>query len=533
LVAGVAAAAPAAGAPGQTPKRGGTLVTLRLAFTEPGCLNPVVCGTDFDPALTQVLEGAYEAGPDLVVRPNLVSEVDIDKNPFRLTYHIRPEARWSDRVPVTSSDFSFTLDTLSAHLEDPDGIYDNVRKLRVLDAKTFRVELREPYAKWKRRLFHIVLPRHVLGDRDVTKVWTDRIDDPRTGRPIGSGPFLVADWERGERLTLVRNPRFWGPHTAYLDRFVWSFARQDPLDPLASLRRNEFDVTISLGGAFVSADIARDVRRLPGWRVAAWPTTGMEHFTFRVGPGGHPALRLKPIRQALAFGIDREAIAREILADAPTAARRPLDSTAFYPTEPFHRANWAGYSYDVPRAQRLLAQAGCRRGSDAIYVCAGERLRVRFVTSAGVPARARTLELAQAQLRRVGVEVVLTFAPSAAFLGQILSDGAFDAYLFAWQQFGGLVWPEGWCGHEQNFAGYCSRLLTRDLQQVDRILDPAQRARVLNVADAKLARAVPVLPLFQPVFRAVVRQGVRGIYPGGSQFELMQNSEDWWLAESR
>ncbi len=69
----------------------------------------------------------------------------------------------------------------------------------------------------------------------------------------------------------------------------------------------------------------------------------------------------------------------------------------------------------------------------------------------------------------------------------------------------------------------------RDAQQVDLIVDPQQRARVLNAADAKLARAVPALPVVQPVVRAAIRSTVRGVVPGGSQFNFSQNSEDWWL----
>ena len=72
----------AGGAPAQTPKRGGTLVILRPIQSQPACLNPLACGgLGFDPAITQVLEGAFETGPDLVVRPNLVSAVDIATKP--------------------------------------------------------------------------------------------------------------------------------------------------------------------------------------------------------------------------------------------------------------------------------------------------------------------------------------------------------------------------------------------------------------------------------------------------------------------
>ena len=150
------------------------------------------------------------------------------------------------------------------------------------------------------------------------------------------------------------------------------------------------------------------------------------------------------------------------------------------------------------------------------------------MTTAGDPVRTRVLRLAQAQLRRVGVEVVPVFFPPEAFL-KVVPSGDFDAALFAWGVGGGVVWPEARCGDVQNWAGYCNPLVKRDVQQTDLIVDPSQRARVLNAADAKLARAVPVLPVVQSVMRAAIRTRVRGVVPGGSQFNFTQNSENWWI----
>ncbi len=146
-------------------------------------------------------------------------------------------------------------------------------------------------ADWRRQLYSVVLPRHALAGLDITKVWSDRIDNPKTGVRIGSGPFLVESWERGKRLTLVRNSRYWGPHTAYLDRFVASFGAQDPLDPLAPLRRGRVrrhpDPRRQLrerGDCPRGTEASGVARRSRGRRPA------MEHFAFRVGAGGHPAL---------------------------------------------------------------------------------------------------------------------------------------------------------------------------------------------------------------------------------------------------
>ena len=66
----------------------------------------------------------------------------------------------------------------------------------MVDAKTVSVVLRSRFAGW-RSLFRTVLPSHVLSGSDPARVWTDGIENPQTGKPIGSGPFLVERWERG------------------------------------------------------------------------------------------------------------------------------------------------------------------------------------------------------------------------------------------------------------------------------------------------------------------------------------------------
>ncbi len=79
----------------------------------------------------------------------------------------------------------------------------------------------------------------------------------------------------------------------------------------------------------------------------------------------------------------------------------------------------------------------------------------------------------------------------------------------------------------QNYTGYCQRLVTRDLSQANRILDSSQRARILNRADAQLARDVPVIPLFQVPVAFAVRSTVQSVvfHPTDSTWK----AENWWL----
>jgi peptide/nickel transport system substrate-binding protein len=138
--------------------------------------------------------------------------------------------------------------------------------------------------------------------------------------------------------------------------------------------------------------------------------------------------------------------------------------------------------------------------------------------------------LAQEQLRRSGVEVIPQFAPPSSLFGQVIPRGEFDVALFSWFQASpdrsGEKHVYG-CGGSQNFSGYCQRLVTRELDQADRILDASEQARALNRADAQMARDVPVIPLVQVPGAGAVRSSVRNVVM--SPFSPLWNAEDWWL----
>ena len=214
------------------------------------------------------------------------------------------------------------------------------------------------------------------------------------------------------------------------------------------------------------------------------------------------------------------------------AARKPLDSVVFLANRPHYQPNWKGYRYRPALARRLLERAGCRRGADGIYSCAGERLSLRFATSAGIERRELAVKLAQAQLRKVGIEVIAVFAPSPFFQMTMVPSGDFDVALFRWILGTSTSGPLEIFGCQQpsNFTGYCSRLITRDLAQAALIVDDKRRVELLNKIDARLATAVPAIPLYQNTFLFPFKSTIRGVVPNGVG-SFAWNAENWWLAE--
>ena len=520
----------AGGAPAQTPKRGGTVAFGPVP--EPNCLNPLIecalTGPTYFWIAEKVLTPAFRLAPDFTQRPALVSHVSFTRTrPFTLTYFIRPEARWSDGVAVTARDFLFTYKAKLKYPELPvgDAYRTLIQSVRSLDAKTVRVVLRSRVAGWRSLFFSAVLPEHALRGEDLAKVWFDALLNPKTGKPIGNGPFLVEQWERGRQLTLVRNPRYWGPHVTYLDRLVVRFCQPcTPADVLEGLRAGGVDFALSR-----DTGIGPELRRLSDVTVLPLRSNGWEHLALRVRSGGHPALGKKLVRRAIAYGIDRDEIVRRLFGEiAPRY--RPSQSAVFLNTSGVYEPNWSEYSYQPDHARDLLEQVGCRRGQDGIYSCAGERLSLRLVTLAGARLRERGVELIQLQLRRVGVEVVLGYATSGALFSQILPQGDFDAVSFAAFVTDEIAEKEVFgCGGVDNYTGYCQRLVTRDLDQAQRILDSRERARVLNRVDRQLAKDVPVLPLYQIPYVLAFQNELRNVIPGPNN--LFWNAENWWLAK--
>jgi peptide/nickel transport system substrate-binding protein len=298
-------------------------------------------------------------------------------------------------------------------------------------------------------------------------------------------------------------------------------------ETIERLRRGELDLA---HGMRVSGSQARAFRQLAGVTVQSAPGPAWEHLAFRVRPPGHPALRDKLVRRAIAHAVDRTALVRALFAGVDRRGARS-DSAFFSTTSGYYRPNWGDLGYRPAESARLFRQADCRRGADGIYFCPGGRLSLRAFTTAGVPVREEALRIVTEQLRRAGVELVLSYSAIAPLFGQIAPAGAFDILLFSWVR----IYDDAdmseilRCAGAQNYTGYCQRLVDRDLDEASHVLDADRRAGVLNRADARVAIDVPMLPLFQNPLLGAVRPTLGGYTPTGSANPFI-GAEKWWLA---
>ena len=146
----------------------------------------------------------------------LAATIDVAADRRKVTFRLRPEARFSDGTPVTAADIRFSLQILRDHgRPNYRTYYDKVERVDTPDARTVTFFLGEA----DRELVLVlglmpVLPEHFFAGRNFEASTLDPL--------VGSGPYRFKEIKAGERVVYERNPNWWGRGLA-VDRGLWNF----------------------------------------------------------------------------------------------------------------------------------------------------------------------------------------------------------------------------------------------------------------------------------------------------------------------
>jgi peptide/nickel transport system substrate-binding protein len=529
VAAGSAGVARHAAAP--TPKVGGTVVFG--AEQEPPCLNGYLAGCNNTwtswTALT-AFRALYIVKPDFTIVPDISDgEATVATKPaFTLTVKIKKNAGWSDGVPITYKDFVYTWQQQINPKNDVAGRsgWDSIKSVVPVgkDGKTFKIIFSKPYAPWKVLLAQSVYPQHALQGSDFNTVWLTDTKNPKNGQPISNGPFIVTSYIKGQSITMVRNPKWWGPHKPYLDKVVFVF-RTNTDTEIQAIRGGEVDVIYPQPQLQLA-----DLKSQSGLTIASTSGTTLEHLDFNeTAKGGMPLLRAPWFRQAVSYSIDRAALVKQLFATL-NPKLVPLNNLTYVNNQKEYQAHFQGYTYQVSKVASIMQKHSCTKGGDGIWVCNGIRASIKFGTTAGNKLRELSQEIMQAQAKNAGIELVPNNSPSRIFFPAV-ADLNYQMALFAWVGTGdpaGQVDIYG-CGGESNWKGYCSNKVTALLKQSDEELDPAKRVAEVNAADANMALNVPTLPLYQKPTYLVYKTKLHGIRDNPTLQGPTDNMEDWWV----
>ena len=249
-------------------------------------------------AFRTVFEGLVKLGASGRIEPLLADSWTISPDGLTYSFHLRAGVVFHDASPFTAADVKATFD------RDRDPASTNAQKPRfqlideVLAPDPSRVVL-----KLKKR-FGGLLNLLSWGDAAILSrrsMDTDRVD------PVGTGPFRFETWRRGDLVSLVRNPSYWGPKPK-LGGVTFRFIG-DPTAAYAALDAGDVDAFENFPAPETLGRLARD----PRFRVAVAPTEGKAILALNN--------RLPPLS-------DPSGPPRFVVCDRPARRQSPAPSTA-------------------------------------------------------------------------------------------------------------------------------------------------------------------------------------------------------------
>ncbi len=226
---------------------------------------------------------------------------------------------------------------------------------------------------------------------DKTAGDTTKVGD----KPIGTGPYVLTEWQHGDHMTFTANPNYWGPKPANKTVVLkWSKEASQRLVELKSGQADGIDNVATEDMAAVQADST----------LKLLPRSPLEVVYLGMNNKFKPFDNEK-VRQAIAMAIDKQRIAKNFYPAGTTIADQFLTPDI----KPGYTDNLKPTPYDVAGAKKLLADAGYPNGFDA-------KLSYRTVVRPYLPAPDKVGTDLQAQLKQIGVNVTLNPMESGAFL---------------------------------------------------------------------------------------------------------------------
>src|SRR5829696_190667 len=321
--------------------------------------------TTFDPAQTQNnmelwvemevfsrLVRVNNVGTD--IEGDLAESWDVSDDGSVYTFHLRPDAKFSDGSPVTADDVVFSVNRAAAEDSLVFWTFEAMKDIEAVDPQTVKITLNGPAAPFANDI--------ALWGASIVKKDSAEAGTADGGLSlIGSGPFILDSWQKGEQIVLKKNPYYWekdsaGNQLPYLDQ-VNLILLTDDNTRMLKLQAGEIDTALD-----VPYNQIQPLSQDPNLIISATPLYGITSVALNQAK---PEFADVKVRQAMNYAIDREAMVQTALFGYGRAACSPINLVWFYTDE-------YCYTYDVDKAKQLMAESSAPDGfSASLMIAAG------------------------------------------------------------------------------------------------------------------------------------------------------------------
>lgn len=345
--------------------------------------------------LYNVYENLVELNQDGEIVPGLAKSWKLSADRKVYTFDLVDEAKFSNGEPFTAEDAKFSIERVktdwTVSLKSAMEVVDQVDAVSPTQLK---VTLKEPSNGWLYRM-----------TTRIGAMFSPSGVDALATKPIGTGPYELGKWTRGDSISLVRNDDYWGdkPHFQTVTFKYFKDA--------SALNNALLTGTINVVGTVQTPESLGQFENNPKYQVIEGTTNGEVVLSFNNGSG--PLADLE-VRQAVRYAIDHQA-----LLDTCWAGHGTLIGSMVPPTDPWYEDLTGLYPHDVAKAKQLLDESGY----------AGDTLRLRLPT---LPYAVSCGTVVKSQLEQAGFKVKLDQLEfPAAWLSTVFTNADYDMSIIA------------------------------------------------------------------------------------------------------
>src|SRR5213594_1032463 len=391
------------------------------------------------------------------------------------TFFLKRGVRFHNGREMKAADVKFVIDrAMNPETKHPaPANYAAISDIIVKDDYTITLTLKITSANF---LLNMARQGSVMYPREAV--------DTLKSEPIGTGPYKLGEWVRGDRIVLVKNPDYHVKGLPKLDRVTYRFI-PDPNAALAALKAGDIDAAMFGIGPEHVPDLEKD----PRFQVIVGETTNDVILAMNNSRKPYTDVR---VRRAMTHGINKS----DVLKGAMFGMGKIL-GTNVDPLNPYYVDMSKAMPYDPAKAKQLLTEAGYPNGFDTVLKVAPQY----YYT-------VRSGEVIAENLKKIGVNVKIEQIEWGQWLSRVFRESDFDLTIIGHAE----AWDIKNYANPKYYFRYDSPKFQELFAKSEVTVDDRARRDVYVQMQKLMVEDAPVVWLFMHPRLAVAKKGVQGLW---------------------
>lgn len=322
---------------------------------------------------------------DLTIDYDLATDYSVSEDGLLWTVHIRDDVKFTDGEPLTARDVAFTYNTVKESSSVND--FTMLDHAEALDDTTVVFHMTRPFSIWPYTMAVVgIVPEHAYDSASYGS------------NPIGSGRYILKQWDKGQQVILDANPDYYGEQPN-MQRVTIVFMEEDAA--FLAAQAGEVDL------AYTSATYSDQT--VEGYSLAAYESVDNRGFNLPAVPEqtiesgetiGNDFTTDVQVRRAINIGVDRQEMIDHVLNGYGSPAYSVCDQMPWYNSA-------SEVTYDPEKAKLLLDEAGWKTGEDGIREKDGVKAELNLLYATGDSVRQALAADFAEQLKELGISCTL------------------------------------------------------------------------------------------------------------------------------